>query len=531
MVGVVSTQPGFVAGAYTSDSYPIGLIGRVPVKVTTENGAIKSGDYLTSSSTEGYAMKALLSGKVIGTALEDLDTTTLSTCPQTPSTKILCGELTMFLNLNEYLGGHISDLVANFETSHPTIDGGLTVNNNANASESGVIANGSFVNFDPTSVIPEYQQKVLAFLADLRSKRSIVSSQSAELLTGKITVTDSITAPLIYADEIIANRIRANQIEGMDIIGGRISLLENLTASMSSASALVSVSPLGTALSGSANLNLAGLSTTQLTATGDATFKAPVIIEALLTLWNNLVVKGEAIIEKTLTVLGNVTFKGKVTFSGDTAGSAVIPKFALTVDVPFVKPFETTPFVMITQTVKDATDSAFLSDGGKAVVSNVKTTGFTIVLDELSPRDLEYNWFAFSVDNPRKIMGKSIDALLGLPSATETPTPTKEPTPIPSDTIPTYMPTPTGIPDLPLTQDLQPLVSPKPEPLTVKIRENDLGFVRMRVSPAQEADEIAQIPVGEIVPYSDEQFGWLKVAFDGQNGWISSVVVDRIVVH
>jgi hypothetical protein len=31
LVGVVSTDPGFVSGAYTENSYPIGLIGRVPL--------------------------------------------------------------------------------------------------------------------------------------------------------------------------------------------------------------------------------------------------------------------------------------------------------------------------------------------------------------------------------------------------------------------------------------------------------------------------------------------------------------------
>src|SRR3990167_6820897 len=50
---------------------PIALSGRVPVKVTTENGEIKRGDYLTSSSTTGFAMKATKPGIVIGRALED----------------------------------------------------------------------------------------------------------------------------------------------------------------------------------------------------------------------------------------------------------------------------------------------------------------------------------------------------------------------------------------------------------------------------------------------------------------------------
>lgn len=54
----------------TDTGYPIALTGRVPVKVSTENGAIKPGDYLTSSSVPGTAMKASKKGKVLGMALE-----------------------------------------------------------------------------------------------------------------------------------------------------------------------------------------------------------------------------------------------------------------------------------------------------------------------------------------------------------------------------------------------------------------------------------------------------------------------------
>jgi hypothetical protein len=66
VIGVVSTQPGYVLG---SSGYPIALAGRVPVKVTDEGGAIAPGDYLTSSSTPGYAKKAAPGEKTIGQAL------------------------------------------------------------------------------------------------------------------------------------------------------------------------------------------------------------------------------------------------------------------------------------------------------------------------------------------------------------------------------------------------------------------------------------------------------------------------------
>jgi hypothetical protein len=72
IVGVVSTRPGFLAGEYKAGSSPVALAGRVPTKVTTENGAIEIGDPLTSSSKPGYAMKATKAGPIIGYAMEAL---------------------------------------------------------------------------------------------------------------------------------------------------------------------------------------------------------------------------------------------------------------------------------------------------------------------------------------------------------------------------------------------------------------------------------------------------------------------------
>jgi hypothetical protein len=76
MMGVVSTNPGVVLGSGPDrqgrvGDVPIALAGRVPVRVSTENGAIHAGDYLTLSGTAGVAAKALRAGTAIGQALED----------------------------------------------------------------------------------------------------------------------------------------------------------------------------------------------------------------------------------------------------------------------------------------------------------------------------------------------------------------------------------------------------------------------------------------------------------------------------
>ncbi len=74
VIGIVSTKPGITlddGNTYTKAK--VALAGRVPVKISTLSEAIKAGDYITSSSEEGKAMKASRTGQVIGKALNDWD--------------------------------------------------------------------------------------------------------------------------------------------------------------------------------------------------------------------------------------------------------------------------------------------------------------------------------------------------------------------------------------------------------------------------------------------------------------------------
>jgi hypothetical protein len=75
IVGIYSKTPGFRLSQIASDAKgkeaPVAMAGRIGVKVNSENGAIKKGDYLTSSSVPGVAMKATKPGQVLGRALDD----------------------------------------------------------------------------------------------------------------------------------------------------------------------------------------------------------------------------------------------------------------------------------------------------------------------------------------------------------------------------------------------------------------------------------------------------------------------------
>jgi hypothetical protein len=77
VVGVYSTEPGFVAG-YTDDitgEIPVAMVGVVPCKVSAENGAIQRGELLVTASMPGHAMRAgdnPPQGTVLGKALGEL---------------------------------------------------------------------------------------------------------------------------------------------------------------------------------------------------------------------------------------------------------------------------------------------------------------------------------------------------------------------------------------------------------------------------------------------------------------------------
>jgi len=84
VVGVVSGANGIntglmlgQTGSVANGDYPVALAGRVYVLATNQEGEINAGDFITSSSTEGYAMKVKnikkSQGAIIGKAMGKID--------------------------------------------------------------------------------------------------------------------------------------------------------------------------------------------------------------------------------------------------------------------------------------------------------------------------------------------------------------------------------------------------------------------------------------------------------------------------
>jgi hypothetical protein len=84
VLGIYSTKPGVLGRRQTGPKdpaeVPMAMVGIVPAKVSAENGPIRPGDLLVTSSTPGYAMKGTdrnrMLGAVVGKAMGSLDSGT-----------------------------------------------------------------------------------------------------------------------------------------------------------------------------------------------------------------------------------------------------------------------------------------------------------------------------------------------------------------------------------------------------------------------------------------------------------------------
>lgn len=115
------------------NAQPMALAGRVPVKISTENGPVVPGDYLTTSSTPGVAMKATKPGPTIGKSLGFFggnDITNVPTGTTTVSDKTYeTGTVLTLINISYY--NPATDLQGNNLSLDSVTINTLTVNTSA----------------------------------------------------------------------------------------------------------------------------------------------------------------------------------------------------------------------------------------------------------------------------------------------------------------------------------------------------------------------------------------------------------------
>ncbi|MEN9405594.1 MAG: hypothetical protein RLY47_553 [Candidatus Parcubacteria bacterium] len=222
VIGIVATRPGLVLGPAEASSYPIALVGRVPVNVTTDNGVIRMGDRITTSSLSGYGMRATQAGRVLGTALESMKVENLDACPgDDESSPRRCGQVMVFVNLVDYSGMSVSLLAqeAGDITTAEIIPAACIDADGATTTPS----SGGVCGEDET-LVPSYELSVvsetgsyelldgLEVLSFLKENGDTVLD--SEMFTGRLSAGLDIITPHIFTDTLSVSAIESSSDDG-----------------------------------------------------------------------------------------------------------------------------------------------------------------------------------------------------------------------------------------------------------------------------------------------------------------------------
>ncbi|MBI2310527.1 hypothetical protein HYU90_01705, partial [Candidatus Collierbacteria bacterium] len=236
LIGIVSTDPGLVLSDISEDGgkttlvhpKPIALKGRVPTKVSTENGPISVGDFLTSSSLPGVAMKANKAGETLGKALENYN----NSDPQQ------VGTILTYVNVSWY------DPDVYF-----TATGDLHINQNAQGDYAVQNTSGQTI----TNRLSVFASSFIANLtAGMINTQKLFTNELVSpiaeidtLRVNTLNVADGLLSPLANIDEIVAtnatisgltrlNEVTAVTLYAANIVSPEISDLKSQISNISS---------------------------------------------------------------------------------------------------------------------------------------------------------------------------------------------------------------------------------------------------------------------------------------------------------
>ena len=382
LIGIVSTEPGYTlddAGNYTKVT--VALAGRVPLKVSTENGPIMIGDRLVASSTPGVAMKGTHAGYSVGTAMEKYD--------NTDPTAI--GSVITFIN-NTY-----------FEpTATLTAEGQVDLDASINPT---ILADLGY-QLTPTSTTNQYTIKdSMGKLVDSISTSFI----SAKTLVTKLTISDTsisketktaVISPLSDISDTIT-------INGSASISGNLDVAATLTSKDASISGTLfadniiskdgslsdvmnaKVSSLRTELqsiiANAVTNNLAATVGVTTPVTTDPSWLSSISSDSA-TIAGDLQLDGNMVITSKLAVMGDASFTNAYVSGTFTAGQIALRDNII----------ETTATALYLQPSKTGSvhimgDTLVIADTGDVTINGNLTLNGTLATQKISTSDLFAN--------------------------------------------------------------------------------------------------------------------------------------------
>jgi len=427
-LGIVSTAPGITLddaiGLGQGRAVPVALAGRIPVKVTTENGRIQIGDLLTSSSTPGVAMKATKAGQIIGQAM-------------TPFNEEGVGRVLVFVKTDYWAGGAITDLIYS-ATSSAQIQGKDILSYMLSQKDNGidVRALSDIVTDRVAAGFEVITPKVITQEVSLESMRAYegkdivlnLSTDGSFIVkdeSGKGAIRFDSKGNATFAGVITADKIRANSIEGLEfsIRNEVLSLKDILGADFASFSAALDKGQDGLTLALSQDLGKTISSEPEGAIEKFLSFSKGLQVRNLFESLDQAIFRGVVEFLGQVIFRNDVGFEREVAFNNDTGGYAHIRKGQKFVDVGFEKEYKNQPVINVSPTIFKLTDETFrikveeglctqlegievcqdkvadtlFAGDIKFVVQNQTTQGFLIVLNQQALSDITFSWQATAV--------------------------------------------------------------------------------------------------------------------------------------
>jgi hypothetical protein len=246
------------------------------------------------------------------------------------------------------------------------------------------------------SIIPLNETTALSFSdnEDLVMPISTGPADTADIVAGNfedfIQVADPVSYPNLIANTITADKIRANSIEGMEILTDNLGSLTNKYQNLEEKVSGIAATP----TTGFKQLQIESAQITlDLQVLGQMLVKGNLIIEGPAQFNQQVVFASLAKFQDT------VSFSKSPEFNNSTGGYATIKPGDQEVRVEFNQKFATTP--IISASSRDHT-AAYTLVGQSA-------NGFTIKLAVRATTELSFSWLAFRVDNPLTSVSKQTE--------------------------------------------------------------------------------------------------------------------------
>ncbi|KUK78969.1 MAG: hypothetical protein XD95_0684, partial [Microgenomates bacterium 39_7] len=238
LFGIVATQPGIILQNENEEGprATVALAGRVPIKVSANNGPIQPGDPITSSDIPGVGIRASQAGTIVGNAMEGTENWDETTCSAVSSLE----------NINWPEDDGLNSKKPCYKLPDGTYVGKIMAFVNTSWSDSQVyLTDGGDIRLigETTEETKTYQVKdknnnlinrVGAFsevvAGKIRSGLIETTSLIADTATARQVKTEKLLSPIIETEEITVKRGLKSATAEIGTVTSKQANFENLTS-------------------------------------------------------------------------------------------------------------------------------------------------------------------------------------------------------------------------------------------------------------------------------------------------------------